>query len=337
MKVSQYIRDRWLSIGILLLTAAAAAAFLWMMGTPAPVLAAVTLLYLAGFLLMGALDCHRKKAYYDRLERAWSRLEEKAYLAEVIERPDFYDGQLLCQIVQKSGKYLSDVIAAQQQEADDYRQYIQAWVHEIKTPIAAQRLLLENHRSPLASSLAEEVEQVEAYVEQLLYYAKSGSVEEDYLIAPVPLKGLVMEVIRRHSKMMAAAQVLPRLENLEHTVLTDSKWLRFVLGQLTVNAVKYRDSGKKSHLLFRVEEREGGMLALSVEDNGIGIPEGDLSRVFRRGFTGENGRRVQKSTGMGLYLCKTLCDKMGVPLQIRSRQGEGTALTLLLKEQQNPQ
>ena len=302
------------------------------MGTDKLVIAVVAVLYFLGLFCTACYDCFRKKQYYDHLESTWQELEEKSYLSEIIEEPDFYDGRLLYRIIKRNGKYLNDVIADQQLEMMEYKNYVQTWAHEIKTPIAVEHLIIDNHRGPLTSSLEEEVEKIESYVEQMLYYTKSGSLESDYIIQPASLKHMVMEVIRKNTKMMVAAGILPRLENLDHEILTDTKWMVFILGQIVTNAVKYSDSSKKSCIFFRAEETAGNMVEFTVEDNGIGIPACDLSRVFQKGFTGENGRVVQKSTGMGLYLCKKLCDKMDIPLAIRSKQGEGTKLIFQLKK-----
>lgn len=332
MKFSEYVKDKWFAISAGFLTCFLAAQFLWIMGTDKLVIAVVAVLYFLGLFCTACYDCFRKKQYYDHLESTWQELEEKSYLSEIIEEPDFYDGRLLYRIIKKNGKYLNDVIADQQLEMMEYKNYVQTWAHEIKTPIAVEHLIIDNHRGPLTSSLEEEVEKIESYVEQMLYYTKSGSLESDYIIQPASLKHMVMEVIRKNTKMMVAAGILPRLENLDHEILTDTKWMVFILGQIVTNAVKYSDSSKKSCIFFRAEETAGDMVEFTVEDNGIGIPACDLSRVFQKGFTGENGRVVQKSTGMGLYLCKKLCDKMDIPLAIRSKQGEGTKLIFQLKK-----
>ena len=332
MKFSEYVRDKWFAISAGFLTCFLVAQFLWIMGTDKLVIAVVAVLYFLGLFCTACYDCFRKKQYYDHLESTWQELEEKSYLSEIIEEPDFYDGRLLYRIIKRNGKYLNDVIADQQLEMMEYKNYVQTWAHEIKTPIAVEHLIIDNHRGPLTSSLEEEVEKIESYVEQMLYYTKSGSLESDYIIQPVSLKHMVMEVIRKNTKMMVAAGILPRLENLDHEILTDTKWMVFILGQIVTNAVKYSDSSKKSCIFFRAEETAGDMVEFTVEDNGIGIPACDLSRVFQKGFTGENGRVVQKSTGMGLYLCKKLCDKMDIPLAIRSKQGEGTKLIFQLKK-----
>lgn len=332
MKFSEYVRDKWFAISTGFLTCFLAAQFLWIMGTDKLVITVVAVLYFLGLFCTACYDCFRKKQYYDHLESTWQELEEKSYLSEIIEEPDFYDGRLLYRIIKRNGKYLNDVIADQQLEMMEYKNYVQTWAHEIKTPIAVEHLIIDNHRGPLTSSLEEEVEKIESYVEQMLYYTKSGSLESDYIIQPASLKHMVMEVIRKNTKMMVAAGILPRLENLDHEILTDTKWMVFILGQIVTNAVKYSDSSKKSCIFFRAEETAGDMVEFTVEDNGIGIPACDLSRVFQKGFTGENGRVVQKSTGMGLYLCKKLCDKMDIPLAIRSKQGEGTKLIFQLKK-----
>ena len=332
MKFSEYVRDKWFAISAGFLTCFLVAQFLWIMGTDKLVIAVVAVLYFLGLFCTACYDCFRKKQYYDHLESTWQELEEKSYLSEIIEEPDFYDGRLLYRIIKRNGKYLNDVIADQQLEMMEYKNYVQTWAHEIKTPIAVEHLIIDNHRGPLTSSLEEEVEKIESYVEQMLYYTKSCSLESDYIIQPASLKHMVMEVIRKNTKMMVAAGILPRLENLDHEILTDTKWMVFILGQIVTNAVKYSDSSKKSCIFFRAEETAGNMVEFTVEDNGIGIPACDLSRVFQKGFTGENGRVVQKSTGMGLYLCKKLCDKMDIPLAIRSKQGEGTKLIFQLKK-----
>lgn len=230
MKFSEYVRDKWFAISAGFLTCFLAAQFLWIMGTDKLVIAVVAVLYFLGLFCTACYDCFRKKQYYDHLESTWQELEEKSYLSEIIEEPDFYDGRLLYRIIKRNGKYLNDVIADQQLEMMEYKNYVQTWAHEIKTPIAVEHLIIDNHRGPLTSSLEEEVEKIESYVEQMLYYTKSGSLESDYIIQPASLKHMVMEVIRKNTKMMVAAGILPRLENLDHEILTDTKWMIFILG-----------------------------------------------------------------------------------------------------------
>lgn len=331
MKISEYIRDQWIAIWISALTAFFTGQFLFIMGTRLPVIIAVESLFLLGIFLCGAWDCFRKKRYYDQVERVWEQLEEKNYLSEILSIPSFYDGKLLYKILKRDEKFLNDIIARQQLEMIEYKDYIQTWSHEIKTPIAVERLIMENHKSPVMSSLEEEVGKIEAYVEQMLYYSKSGSLEADYLIQSVNLKHLIMGAVSKNRKMMVESSVLPKFGELDYEILTDIKWMDFIFGQLITNSVKYRDTGKKSWIYFSAREEDGGMLVVTVSDNGIGIPEQDVPRVFRKGFTGENGHTHQKSTGMGLYLCKNLCDKMDIRLEIASEWGKGSSFTFHMK------
>lgn len=330
MKLSEYIRDKWVSVGIAVITCLAAAVFLLFMETELPLIIAVETIFSVGYISLFLYECLRKKCYYDELEETWEALEEKAYLAEMIDPPDFLEGKLLYRLMRQNGKYLNDVIAAGRQEMMEYKEYIQTWAHEIKTPIAAQELLIENNRNPVTSSLEEETLKIEAYVEQMLYYARSGSLEADFIIQPVNLKKLIMDVIKKNKKLLVGAGISPRFGKLDYQILADPKWLEFILGQIVTNSVKYRDSERTPYIWFRTQE-DGRMLILTVADNGIGIPPKDLSRVFKKGFTGENGRIFTKSTGMGLYLCKSLCDKMEIPIAVRSRHGEGTELILRLQ------
>ena len=158
MKFSEYVRDKWFAISAGFLTCFLVAQFLWIMGTDKLVIAVVAVLYFLGLFCTACYDCFRKKQYYDHLESTWQELEEKSYLSEIIEEPDFYDGRLLYRIIKRNGKYLNDVIADQQLEMMEYKNYVQTWAHEIKTPIAVEHLIIDNHRGPLTSSLEEEVE-----------------------------------------------------------------------------------------------------------------------------------------------------------------------------------
>lgn len=331
MKVTEYIRDKWISIGIMILTCLAAAVFMNFLEIEGQVIVAVETIFLSGSLVILLLEGMTKKPYYDELTAAWDELEEKSYLTELIKRPGFYEGRLLYDILKENEKYLNDVIASREQEIGEYKEYVETWVHEIKTPIAVQELLIDNNRNPVTSSLEEETKKIEAYVEQMLYYTKSSSLASDYMIQTVNLKQLVMEVIKKNKKMMVGAGAMPKLFKLDYEILIDPKWMEFILGQVVTNAVKYGDMSRDLQISFRAQE-ERDMILLSVADNGVGISEGDIKRVFQKGFTGENGRRFKKSTGMGLYLCRKLCEKMEVPIAIQSRQGEGTELKLWFKK-----
>ena len=210
-------------------------------------------------------------------------------------------------------------------------------MHEAKTPLVAAYLMLENLDDALANNvqpqevhekvdaLAEEVDRVEGYIEQALYYARSESLDRDYVVRNVSLQSIVSSALKRNARAMISAHMAPVCRGLELEVFADEKWVEFILGQLIQNSVKYARS-EGAQLLFAATRANAGgtddCVRLVVRDNGCGVPAADLDRVFDRGFTGENGRNGKRSTGIGLYLVKRLCDKMGLGIVARSEHGE---------------
>lgn len=225
---------------------------------------------------------------------------------------------------------------------DDYRDYVETWVHEIKTPLAAMDLMLDNLSGVNTHPLRRELDQVGGYVEQSLYYARSSAVEKDFLVRPCDLATEVRDAVRSRAAELIGAGMSLDLEGVEdagYQVMADHKWVGFILGQLIDNAIHYRREGEGPGFVpcIRFSARassdggDGGQrVLLDVRDNGCGIPASDIGRVFDKGFTGENGRVHKKSTGIGLYLVKTMCDQMGIGIVATSLPGSWTCFTLSL-------
>lgn len=288
----------------------------------------VSILILEGLavLLPVIVEYARKRSYYGRLLRNLDVLDRKSLLCEVLDEPDFLEGQILYRVLKECNKSMNDEIATYRHQEEEYREYIEAWMHEVKTPLAAAKLTLENDTGSVPASVSDDLRRIEDYLEQALFYARSGSVEKDYLIRPVSLRELVNASVRRNAKDMIASKIGLTLENLDFIVLTDVKWTDFILNQILVNAIKYR-SASPSIRLYAKQEKNG--VSLLIEDNGIGIRQADLPRVFDRGFTGETGRKFSKATGLGLYLSKRLCDKIGLGISVFSIEGKGTTVHLI--------
>lgn len=288
----------------------------------------VSILILEGLavLLPVIVEYARKRSYYGRLLRSLDVLDRKSLLCEVLDEPDFLEGQILYRVLKECNKSMNDEIATYRHQEEEYREYIEAWMHEVKTPLAAAKLTLENDTGSVPASVSDDLRRIEDYLEQALFYARSGSVEKDYLIRPVSLRELVNASVRRNAKDMIASKIGLTLENLDFIVLTDVKWTDFILNQILVNAIKYR-SASPSIRLYAKQEKNG--VSLLIEDNGIGIRQADLPRVFDRGFTGETGRKFSKATGLGLYLSKRLCDKIGLGISVFSIEGKGTTVHLI--------
>ena len=285
---------------------------------------ALAVLFL-GLLAAGIYDYSRKKGFYRELEQKLQQLEEKYLLMEMLEKPEFLEGQIFYNVLSEMQKSMNDEIFVQIRKNNEFKRYIETWVHEVKLPIASIRLILHEYKDTSARTLKEQVGRIESYVEQVLYYLRSEVPEKDYRIAPHSLKKLTDQSISENRDSLILNKIKILQETQDISVYTDEKWIRFILGQIISNAVKY----KKEDSIIRVwSHQEEKHRFLHIWDNGIGIAEEDLPRVFEKSFTGKNGRTQQASTGMGLYLCHMLCKRLGHRLTVQSKEGEYTEITI---------
>ena len=272
---------------------------------------------------MGIAYRNRKKELQKLLTMA-EGLQERYLIQEVMRLPERADDQVYYQLMKMAGKSMLEQIGEVRRERLEYKEYIEQWIHEIKTPIAAMKLLCENHRMDFTRELLLELEKTNRFTEQALYYARSEHTEKDYAVREINLIDVVHQVIADNKYLLLHNKVSLEVAERMETVYSDEKWLRFILNQLVANAVQYRT--EQPVLRFFAYQRQDQVI-LSVEDNGIGLPACDLPRIFEKGFTGQNGRIMQQATGIGLYLCRRLCDKLGVGIMAES-SGEGTVIRL---------
>ncbi|WNR44119.1 sensor histidine kinase [Paenibacillus roseipurpureus] len=211
----------------------------------------------------------------------------------------------------------------------NHQDFILSWIHDVKLPIAASQLIMQNRAGKtaeyLVDKLEDELSKIDSYVEQALYYSRIDAFSRDYFITEVPLLAIVKETVKKSAKVFIAKRIRPDMEGLTHSVNSDSKWLGYIVNQIVANALTYTENG--GSITFRSEDTATEK-RLIIADTGIGIVAGDLPRVFDKGFTGVNGRTNNRSTGMGLYLAKQLAIKLGHDLSITSTEGEGTAVTV---------
>lgn len=267
----------------------------------------------------------KMKRYFTQVLSIYGNLDEKTLLADIIEKPDFYEGQLFYDMLYAASKDMNDQIGSLRQQQKDYLEYIELWVHEIKTPIAGMGLYLNNHKPAGTRELRLQLERIENYVEQVLYYARSSRFNQDFIIEKFELSDLVKAVVKENSLMLIQANAQVKMENLGGEVFTDSKWLKYVLKQILDNSVKYRKDSLYIEFNSNIEKDK---LCLSIQDNGIGIKASDINQVFQKGYTGTQGRNFKQSTGMGLYISRKLCIKLGLDLAIASEDGNGTMATI---------
>ena len=280
-------------------------------------------------LLSIIVEYKRKKDYYDELLKNMNKLKEKYLISEIIKTPNFIEGKILKDILQDTGKSMLENVNYYKNIQEDYKEYIELWIHEVKIPIAASKLIIENNKNSITKSIAEELDKVENYTEQALFYARSNAVEKDYIINKTYLKEIVNGAILKNKTTLLNEKVSIDLTNLKDAeVYTDSKWAIFIVNQIIQNAIKYSKENNKKIEISSKEKND--KVILYIKDNGIGIKKGEITRVFDRGFTGENGRIIgQKSTGIGLYICKKLCDKLGLGIELNSKKGKGTEVKII--------
>lgn len=244
-----------------------------------------------------------RKKYLNKLLDMTEQLEERYLITEVMKMPERADEQVFYQIMKMGAKSMLEKIGRIEKERKEYKEYIEQWIHEAKTPITAMKLICENNCGERNSSdtraLLAELEKMNRYTEQALYYARSEHTEKDYLIRETSLEDIIHGAIADNKYLLRQNNVAITVDDIQEHVYTDEKWVRFILDQIIGNAVKYRTKQPKIHF-YAVKKAD--RVELSVEDNGIGIPGSDLPRIFEKGFTGSNGRAIQGSTGYRIVL-----------------------------------
>ena len=284
------------------------------------ILSVWTLILLAGLFLT---YWQRDRQMRQLLDMA-GQLSERYLISEVMELPAQAEDQVYYRLLKMAGKSMLEQIGEIRRERQEYKEYIEQWIHEIKTPITAMKLLCENHRTDWTKELLMEHEKTNRFTEQALYYARSEHTEKDYSVRKMALIQVVHQAIADNKYLLLQSGMHLEVEEIQDTVYSDDKWVRFILNQLIANAVKYRTG---QPILRFSTHRQQDQVVLVVEDNGIGISATDLPRIFEKGFTGQNGRNVQQSTGIGLYLCKRLCEKLGIGITAESSEN-GASISL---------
>ncbi|MHC1750679.1 MAG: sensor histidine kinase [Cellulosilyticaceae bacterium] len=279
-----------------------------------------TITYLLG-------DYYRNKKYYQTLNYILENREDDIIYA--LPEPKTFRQEVTNKLLTHSYKNEQAKLHKLYDEKRDNLEYITSWVHEIKTPIAITRLLIEDSddqsKEDVLNSLEDEIDKIDRYVEQTLYYSKIDDFSKDYFISEYNVEEIVKSNIAKHAKIFISKKIKIEIKDIDFFVSTDKKWLGFILDQIVSNALKYtNDNGI---IKIYVKQNSKGK-TLVIEDNGIGIKEEDIDRVFNKGFTGYNGRGLYKSTGMGLYLAKELGQKLGHPISIESSYGEWTKVKI---------
>jgi len=286
-------------------------------------------IFLSSFLL-GVFLLYRYFSYkrlYEKLSKTPSKLEDtlssagNAPVSEGVNR-----------LLRAQYNLFQEQIQMYKRKQAEHLTFIHQWVHQMKTPISVIHLILqENQGEPYIENIAQEMERISRGLNMALNMARLNGFEHDFTIETVPLHALVSEVVNEQKRYFIRKRLYPEVRiDLGMSVKSDRKWLKFILEQLLVNAIKYTEGENKKVIVLAYVGEKGKVL--EVKDQGVGIPRQDIRRVFEPFYTGENGRRFGESTGMGLYLVNEICKKLDHQIEIESKPGEGTLVRIVFTD-----
>ena len=261
-------------------------------------------------------DYHRRWTILKNIDLEFENFPEASTLLE----EDYQE--MIRTLGRINNDHLTDWLKERQESLD----YYTTWVHQIKTPIAVMRMTLQGEDTEENRELLAQLFRIEQYVDMALSYVRLGSHQTDFIFQEYDLDAIIRQAVHKYAYLFVRRRIRLIYEPVEMRVLTDEKWLQFILEQLLSNAVKYTKEGT---VTISVSPEQ----VLSVTDTGMGIAPEDLPRIFEKGFTGYHGRADKKATGLGLYLCKQTSDKLGICISVRSKIGKGSTFSLDLHKE----
>ena len=331
MKFKNYLKTNLLIIILFIVIIAIIDLMLITFKTNEQAIIGVTVTAILGFILYIVYDFSRKKKFYDKFLNDLDLLDKKYLITEMIEKPNFYEGEILYDALYEIDKSMAEKLKEYSLSIADFKEYIEMWIHEVKLPLASINLMIHNHKELSDKKIIEQLKRIDDDVEQVLYYVRSENAEKDYLIKETELNRVISNVAMKNKDILLENNIDFEVEVGNKKVLTDSKWLEFIVNQIVSNSVKYIRNNVK-HLIKITTEENNKSIILKIYDNGIGIEKSDIPKVFDKTFTGNNGRKIETSTGMGLYIAKQLCKKLGHKITINSKENEYTEVSILFNK-----
>ena len=326
MSFTKYIRDRIAGICIAAATWSVIIFFLICFDTGIELVLFLSVIYMIGMTSMLIWDYFRKRSFYKTLCEGIEQLDKKYLISEIAKEPDFLEVKIVYDVLCESGKSMNDNISTYRNSSSEFREYIELWVHEAKLPVSSL-LLMSRNDGENGNKYVEQLRRLDGCIESVLYYSRSESSDKDYIIKSVKISDVF-----RNSAVKNCDELLNRgigivTEGLDINVMTDAKWLEFVINQLMSNSMKYISELREPEIRVYTEESDD-TVQLHFRDNGEGISEADLPYIFDKSYTGENGHNHSRSTGMGLYIVKNLCRRLGHGIRAESEKGRYTDIIL---------
>ena len=328
MKLSEYIKDKINYILALAIYIIIISTYLRAISLTYSTIFIVIFITLTFFVLAFLISYYKTSKYLKNIETIMDKLPEKYLITELWQKPRGAEKLAYYKILKRANKSMLENVTDIKEKQKDYKEYIESWVHEIKIPITSAKLLCENNKTVITNKIDEDIEEVNNYVEQALFYARMDQVSNDFMIREISLNEVIKNVLARNKKIMIQNNMKVELKDVNIKCYTDEKWLEFILNQIITNSIKYRNDNNAVVKITGIQNKEN--IILKIKDNGIGIKKSEIDRIFDKGFTGTNGRNQTKSTGIGLYLCKRLCEGIGMEIDANSKENEYTEIVIII-------
>ena len=328
MKFSRYIKDKINYILGFIVYCMIIIAYTRAMQVDKDISIVIITISLIFFVAGIVINYWKKNKYIKNIENIMDGLDEKYLISEVIDKPKREENLSYYKLLKRANKSMLENVTDVKNTQKEYKEYIESWVHEIKIPITSTKLLCENNKSEITNKIDEEIEEINNYVEQALFYARLDQVSNDFMIRQIQLSDVIKNVLSRNKKIMIQNNMKVELKNTNVLAYSDEKWLEFILNQIIINSIKYKKEINATIVIETIENKEN--VKLKIKDNGMGIKKSEIDRIFDKGFTGTNGRNQKKSTGIGLYLCKRLCEEIGMNLKAESIENEYTEMIITI-------
>ena len=332
MKLSRYLKDKlyfiilfltFLSLIILLLVGFKVSLEL--------IIVIISLLVIFAILVL-IIEYLKKRNFYNEFINIVDKLDKKYLVIEMLNPPNFQEGEILYNKLYGINKSMLENIKNYEISMNDFKDYIEMWIHEVKIPLSSLVLMIHNNKNNISSKMVDQVNRLDNYVDQVLFYVRAENAEKDYLIKKTYLNKVINKIALKNKDYILENNIDFNVLNCEKKVLTDSKWLEFIIDQIINNSIKYKREIASSFIKIYTEENNEE-IRLIIYDNGIGIDAKELPRVFDKTYTGTNGRLKSKSTGMGLYIAKNLCEKLGHKIAIESKVNEYTKVIITFNKE----
>lgn len=325
MKYLEYVKDNIINIIIYLATMLLIFFILLAFKIQTFTTIIITTILLLNGIIIIIINFQRKNNFYKQFTNNLKQLTQKYLILETIPEPNTYEEKIFVDSLYEINKSMIEHIKEYQNNVNEFKEFVEMWIHEVKIPISS--LVLKCHNNDkYDKTFLSQIRRLDNYIDEILYYVRSENTEKDFAISEISIKEIIKNISIKNKDDILENNITFETNLKNININTDKKWLEFIINQIINNSIKYKKD-ENSIIKIKCQEQEEKVI-LEVYDNGIGIPKKDISRVFEKSFTGTNGREKVKSTGMGLYIVKKLCDKLGHKIYIESKELEYTKVII---------